>query len=97
MFSSDNDSLAFDEERPEQFIPKCPWMKVTKIEFATETERELSNMEGGGIRSRDIGAFAEDDALSQYVPGEDFVKTCNFIYVPNKLFNLQIFNENEQY
>ena len=94
MWTSENDSLAFDQEAADVFIPSCPWMKIPRKEIAMNTEEGFSNTGRGGVRSRDLN-FGFDDAISQYVPGEDFIKTCCFKYVPNKLFNLQIINEDE--
>ena len=91
---SENDSLAFDQETPDVFIPNCPWMKIPRKQIETNTEEGFSSMGRGRTRGIDIQF---DDSLSQYVPGEDFMKTCCFKYVPSKLFNLQIINQDEPY
>ena len=92
MWTSENDSLAFDQEAPEVFIPSCPWMKIPRKEISTNTEEGFSAT--GRSRTRDLN-FTFDDAASQFVPADDFVKYCCFKYVPGKLFNLPIVHEDE--
>ncbi|EAX86120.1 hypothetical protein TVAG_320810 [Trichomonas vaginalis G3] len=93
MMYDENDSLAFDREPPEVFIPSCPWMSVVKHSIGFESPFDLPSK--SFMKSREVNFVGENGDENQ-APGEDFTKLCSFRYIPNKLFNINIVYENEQ-
>lgn len=95
QYYDENDSLAFDPEPPEVFIPSCPWMNVVKNSIGFESPFDMPTK--NFMRSREAGNLGQvaDENDPYRHPGEDFTKMCNFRYIPNKLFNIQIVYENE--
>jgi len=79
------DSLELEPERDERFVMNCPWVSVIKknAEVNTVFERPCG----------DIGFGCNFDDPEDYYPqttlprGGDFVKKCDFVYIPGKLFN----------
>ena len=87
--SSVTDSLIFDPEPQEGIILECPWMKLIKKDQDSLTDFPLPYNE----RALDFGFDEPDDSFFPQTSlpiGEDFVKKCNFRYIPGKLFNTQI-------
>lgn len=89
------DSLAFDPEDEEGFIPSCPWMSVVKKEIASSTVYPQPIISRGidyEIDSSDFTYYNQEPVQI----GDDFSKRCEFKYIPNKLFNMQIVYDNNQ-
>ena len=85
----DYDSLAYDPEPPEMYIPSCPWMYPAKHDIGLDT------IYSQPLVARDLD-YVEHDADQPYfrydpVPaGDDFKKKNCFVYIPNRLYNQQI-------
>lgn len=83
------DSLAYDPEFPETYIPDCPWMHTVKHDIGFDTIYSQASA-AGDLNYIDINNGHVYFRYHHVPVGEDFKKRNCFVYLPNRLYNQQI-------